>query len=31
MKEDLSLFGSQRSAILDKWNTMIGDKAETDE
>lgn len=31
MKEDLSLFGSERSAILDKWNAMIGDKAETDE
>lgn len=31
MKEDLSLFGSERTAILDKWNAMIGDKAETDE
>lgn len=31
MKEDLSLFGSERTAILEKWNEMIGSKAETDE
>ena len=25
---DLSLYGSQRAEILDKWNVMMGDKAE---
>lgn len=28
MDEDLSLFGSKRTEILDKWNVMMGDKAE---
>ncbi len=28
MKEDLSLFGAQRTTILEKWNTLIGDKGE---
>ena len=28
MEEDLSLFGSMRTEILDKWNTMTGDKSE---
>lgn len=30
MKEDLSLFGEKREEILDKWNTLIGDKAENE-
>lgn len=28
MKEDLSLFGSERTEILDKWSTLMGDKGE---
>ena len=28
MKEDLSLFGAERTTILDKWNTLMGDKGE---
>ena len=28
MKEDLSLFGKERTAILEKWNTLMGDKGE---
>ena len=28
MKEDLSLFGSKRTEILDKWSTLMGDKGE---
>lgn len=28
MKEDLSLFGSMRNEILDRFNTLMGDKAE---
>ena len=28
MKEDLSLFGAERTKILDKWNTLMGDKGE---
>ncbi|HIW21320.1 MAG TPA: ABC transporter substrate-binding protein [Candidatus Dorea intestinavium] len=28
MKEDLSLFGSQRDTILEKWETLMGDKGE---
>lgn len=27
MKEDLSLFGSERETILEKWNALIGDKS----
>ena len=30
MKEDLSLFGEKREEILDKWNTLVGDKAENE-
>lgn len=26
LKQDLSLFGSQRTEILDKWNKLVGDK-----
>ena len=28
MKEDLSLFGSEREAVLEKFETLMGDKAE---
>lgn len=28
MKEDLSLFGKNRDAILEKWETLAGDKSE---
>lgn len=28
MKEDLTLFGSKRKEILERWNAMIGDKSE---
>lgn len=28
MKEDLSLFGSQRDTILEKWEALMGDKGE---
>ena len=28
MKEDLSLFGSKRTEILDRWKTLMGDKGE---
>lgn len=28
MKEDLSLFGKERVSILEKWNTLMGDKGE---
>jgi len=28
MKEDLSLFGSQRDSILSKWETLAGSKNE---
>lgn len=28
MKEDLSLFGAERETILEKWNTLMGDKGE---
>mgnify|MGYP000066510940 FL=1 len=28
MKENLSLFGSERTEILDKWSTLMGDKGE---
>ncbi|MEG0779873.1 MAG: ABC transporter substrate-binding protein [Oscillospiraceae bacterium] len=28
MTEDLSLFGANRTAILDRWATLMGDKAE---
>ena len=28
MREDLSLFGAERTTILDKWNTLMGDKGE---
>ena len=31
MKEELSLFGSKRTEILEKWNALIGDKAEAAE
>ena len=31
MKEDLSLFGSQRDSILSKWETLAGAKNETEE
>lgn len=30
MKEDLSLFGADRTKILDQWNALIGDKAQAD-
>ena len=30
MKEDLSLFGSQRDSILSKWETLAGAKNETE-
>ena len=30
MDEDLSLFGSQREAILAKWNELAGDKSENE-
>jgi hypothetical protein len=26
MKENLSTFGSDRTAVLDKWSNMVGDK-----
>lgn len=29
LKQDLSLFGEKRDAILEKWNKMAGDKSET--
>lgn len=28
MVEDLSLFGTERTAILEKWNVLMGDKGE---
>lgn len=28
MKEDLSLFGTKRTEILEKWNVLMGDKGE---
>lgn len=28
MKEDLSLFGKERTAILERWNNLMGDKGE---
>ena len=28
MEEDLSLFGSKRTEILDRWKTLMGDKGE---
>lgn len=28
LTEDLSRFGSERTALLEKWNALIGDKAE---
>lgn len=28
MEEDLSLFGANRDSILEKWNTLMGDKGE---
>lgn len=28
MKEDLALFGAEREKILEKWNTLMGDKGE---
>lgn len=28
MEEDLSLFGKERETILEKWNTLMGDKGE---
>ena len=28
MTEDLSFFGSDRTEILDKWSTLMGDKGE---
>ena len=30
MDEDLSLFGSQREAILAKWDELAGDKSENE-
>lgn len=30
MEEDLSLFGTKRTEILDKWNVLMGDKAENE-
>lgn len=30
MKEDLSQFGAKRTEILEKWETLIGDKAESE-
>lgn len=28
MEEDLSMFGKERETILEKWNTLMGDKGE---
>lgn len=30
MEEDLSLFGEKRTEILEKWNVLMGDKAENE-
>lgn len=30
MKEDLSLFGTERDAVLEKWDVLAGDKAENE-